>query len=62
MVHDAGANTLSPFSRHCSRTAPPVFGYYRERIGEGQEGAVLKVVLLKAAETVEQVLSFWGGA
>ncbi|KAF4137802.1 Pyridoxal-dependent decarboxylase C-terminal sheet domain-containing protein [Phytophthora infestans] len=53
VVHDTGANTMSMFSRHCSRPAPAVFGY---RASEDE----VSLQLLKAAETPEQVMSFWG--
>ena len=113
VVHDAGANTLSTFSRfplrlsvlllvglivhrelracvafrfpvsscagvcnwsvsihvldggrrHCSRTCPPVYGYYRPGVGSAGTSAVKpKLVLLKAAEPIEHVLSFWEDA
>ncbi|MCK6505164.1 diaminopimelate decarboxylase [Myxococcota bacterium] len=48
-VHDAGAYTLSMWSRYNSRQAPAVIGLRGER-----------AELLKAAETVEQVAAFWG--
>ncbi|EKX33156.1 hypothetical protein GUITHDRAFT_158931 [Guillardia theta CCMP2712] len=54
VVHDVGANTLSMFSRHCSRQAPPVYGYRRRQEGDGVE-----VVLIKEMEPVEDVLRFW---
>ncbi|KAG3188869.1 hypothetical protein PC128_g12008 [Phytophthora cactorum] len=53
VVHDTGANTMSMFSRHCSRPAPAVFGY---RASEDE----ISLQLLKPAETPEQVMSFWG--
>lgn len=70
VVHDAGANTLSLFSRHCSRQAPPVYGYYRpadvgkERVlgtaGRDRSGEALAVALLKPQEEMRHVLQFWG--
>ncbi|GMF34691.1 unnamed protein product [Phytophthora fragariaefolia] len=53
VVHDTGANTMSMFSRHCSRPAPAVYGY---RTSEDE----ISLELLKPAETPEQVMSFWG--
>ena len=31
VLREAGANTLSLYSRHCSRLALPVFGYRKKR-------------------------------
>ncbi|KAJ0399596.1 hypothetical protein P43SY_008915 [Pythium insidiosum] len=53
VIHDAGSNTMSLFSRHCSRPAPPVYGY---RVMDGE----LSMELLKPAETAEDVMRFWG--
>lgn len=49
VVHDAGAYTLAMWSRYNSRQAPAVIGLRGDQ-----------AVLLKAAETVEQVAAFWG--
>ncbi len=46
---------------HCSRTAPPVYGYYCAQADDGKRSSI-NVVLLKPAETLEDVLSFWEGA
>ena len=60
---DAGANTLSLFSRHCSRPAPAVYAF-RQRIdrnangGRGDEHMI--VTCIKAQETEEDLLRFWG--
>jgi hypothetical protein len=54
VIHDAGAYTLSMWSRYNSRQAPPVYGY-------SVLGGKVDLRLLKRAETVEDVLSFWGG-
>lgn len=54
VVHDSGANTLSLFSRHCSRRAPAVYGYIRD--GDGR----VVVRLIKEKETVQDVARFWG--
>jgi len=56
VVHDTGANCLSLFSRHCSRGAPPVLGYWRDDSAE--DGFALSVI--KEGEEVDDVLSFWG--
>ncbi|KAG7402302.1 hypothetical protein PHYBOEH_000010 [Phytophthora boehmeriae] len=54
VVHDTGANTMSMFSRHCSRPAPAVYGYRTDEEGE------ISLELLKPAESPEEVMSFWG--
>ena len=46
---------------HCSRTAPPVYGYYCTQADDGKWSRI-NVVLLKPAESLEDVLSFWEGA
>jgi diaminopimelate decarboxylase len=51
VVHDAGAYTLSAWSRYNSRRAPAVYGF---------EGDPPALRLLKAAESEEDVLRFWG--
>ena len=55
VVHDAGANTLALWSRHCSRLAPPVFTY--ERVDDGE----LSVKMRMPGERLERVLDFWRG-
>jgi hypothetical protein len=40
-------------------TAPPVYGYYCADDGKRSR---INVVLLKPAESLEDVLSFWEGA
>jgi len=52
---DAGANTFSLFSRHCSRIAPKVLGF---RTGGG--GEITEIVVLKEAESIESLCGFWG--
>ena len=56
VVHDAGANTIALWSRHCSRLRPPVYTYERD-----DEGAALRVSTRLEAERLETVLDFWGG-
>lgn len=53
VIHDTGSNTISLFSRHCSRPAPAVYGYR-------STGDDITVDLLKPAETPEEVMRFWG--
>lgn len=55
ILHDCGANSLSVFSRHCSRQAPSVIGYRM------QEDGKVNFEVLKEAETVEDLLIFWKG-
>lgn len=50
IIQDAGAYTLSMWSRYNSRQIPKVIGYYRD--GEAFE-------ILKAREALEEVLQFW---
>lgn len=54
VAHDTGANTLSLFSRHCSRQAPAVYGYTKD------EGGEISIQLIKERETVQDVARFWG--
>mmetsp|Transcript_98 Transcript_98/g.267 ORF Transcript_98/g.267 Transcript_98/m.267 type:complete len:478 (-) Transcript_98:77-1510(-) len=56
VLREAGANTLSIFSRHCARQAPKVLGYRR---GDGTTEP--KLVVLKEAEDFADVVRFWGG-
>ena len=55
IMKDAGANTMSMYSRHCSRLCPPVYGY------RWTDGKVTSLVEIKARETTEQLNNFWGG-
>jgi len=50
IIQDAGAYTLSMWSRYNSRQIPKVIGYY-------QDGAAFEI--LKARERLEEVLNFW---
>ena len=54
VVHDTGANTLSVFSRHCSRPSPRVFGYARDSEGK------IYLRMVKDKETIQDVARFWG--
>lgn len=53
VIRDAGANCLSLYSRHCSRQSPAVWGYE-------MENGVPKFEQLRAQESVQDVLRFWG--
>lgn len=55
VMMDAGANTLSLFSRHCSRPAPAVFGFRTDPSGS------LLVTCVKSRETDESLFGFWDG-
>jgi len=50
VIHDAGAYTLSMWSRHCSRGIPPAWG-----ISKGE------LVALHKGESPEDVVRFWSG-
>ena len=54
VIRDTGSNTISLFSRHCSRPAPVVYGYSKET------GDCFLTKTLKPRETVEAMLGFWG--
>lgn len=53
MILDAGANTLSLYSRHCSRQALGVFGYCRSTDGD------ITMVCIKKLEQPWSVVEFW---
>lgn len=55
VVHDTGANTISTFSRHCSRQQPAIYGY-----AAAPDGKAVTIKLLKPREEVEEVLRQWG--
>lgn len=57
VLREAGSNTLSLFSRHCSRLAPPVLGY---RLAKDQN-EVEELVVLKSQEDLASLCGFWGG-
>jgi diaminopimelate decarboxylase len=50
---DAGANTVSIFSRHCSRLAPVIYGF--RRIGDD-----IVIACIKEQESEQDLLQFWG--
>ena len=51
VIEDAGAYTLSMWSKYNSRQAPAVYGYRADGDFE----------VLKPRETIEDVVRFWGG-
>lgn len=53
VMKDSGSSTLSMFSRHCSRTCPPVYGI---RLAGGK----VQIETLKGRETMQQLSAFWG--
>ncbi len=63
---DAGANTLSLFSRHCSRPAPAVYVFRRcneentKAVGRGESKDHMIVTCIKPQETEEDLFHFWG--
>ena len=64
LILDAGANTLSLFSKHCSRLSPPVFAFRRVRLQNKQGEAIGKSVYLvsciREGEKESDLLEFWG--
>ena len=54
VVHDAGANTLALWSKHCSRLAMPVYSYSRDADGR------MRVRKRLEGESLENMLGFWG--
>ena len=54
VLRDTGANTLSLFSRHCSRRSPSVYGFTRDEDGK------VCVRLVKEKESIRDVARFWG--
>ncbi|MES2205860.1 MAG: diaminopimelate decarboxylase [Pseudomonadota bacterium] len=51
IVHDAGANTINLWSRHCSRNVPKVIGYTSPN----------DFTVLRNKETYSDLIKFWGG-
>lgn len=52
IISDAGANTLSTFSKHCSRLTPPIFCF---RVIENRT----HLAIIKEEESFERALEFW---
>jgi len=59
VIHDAGANTLSLFSRHCSRLAPAVWGFACSASSDG-DGHIVHIACVKEMESMNDMLRFWG--
>uniref|UniRef100_A0A7S2Q2D8 Diaminopimelate decarboxylase n=1 Tax=Skeletonema marinoi TaxID=267567 RepID=A0A7S2Q2D8_9STRA len=60
VIRDVGSNTMSLFSRHCSRLAPIIYGYRKEKRSDEVAGSTkYQIKLLKERETPEQVYNFW---
>ena len=59
LVLDAGANTISLFSRHCSRPAPVVYAF-RRIFCDDNSSSELRIVCIKQQETEEDLMKFWG--
>lgn len=55
VIHDAGAYTLSMWSRHCSRGLPLVLGYDERDEGGGK----IDFKTLRQSEAPEDVVAFW---
>lgn len=61
VILDAGANTLSLFSRHCSRSSPAVYAFRRAvAVVNGLNQSRFLISRVREAETDQQVLDFWG--
>ena len=58
VMKDAGANTLSLFSRHCSRLCPAVWGYR----WDPKRAGLAAMFELKPREALSSVSQFWGAA
>jgi diaminopimelate decarboxylase len=58
VILDAGANTISLFSRHCSRVSPAVIGF-RSFESDSLGRSRFRCARLRDEETVDQVLNFW---
>jgi len=56
VMKDAGANTLSLFSRHCSRLCPAAYGYH----WNPARTEVVALTILKEREPIQDVFKFWG--
>mmetsp|Transcript_33325 Transcript_33325/g.57066 ORF Transcript_33325/g.57066 Transcript_33325/m.57066 type:complete len:89 (-) Transcript_33325:32-298(-) len=54
VLEEAGGNTLSMATSHCSRRRPPVYGYTRD-VGSG----ALEIEAISRGTTIEQALAVW---
>jgi diaminopimelate decarboxylase len=67
VLMDCGANTLSLFSRHCSRQSPVVIGFRRlsyrlkaKKAGQAdEERSEFLFAVIRQQETAEEVMAFW---
>jgi diaminopimelate decarboxylase len=66
LIHDAGANTLSTFSKHCSRLMPPVYVFKSSQSQDmslpsslKREKDLIKLLRIKEGETVDRAMAFW---
>lgn len=61
---DAGANTISMFSRHCSRPAPAVYAFRQcNKVNatiSGCRSEELVITCIKPQETEDELFHFWG--
>ena len=56
---DAGANSISLFSRHCSRSSPAVYAYVTHSLADGSSEVTAACV--RPAESTMDIFKFWGG-
>merc|ERR1719229_437196 len=59
VLREAGANTLSLFSRHCQRQVPAVYGYKWRMESEG-EVEIQEWITLKHSEDLDSCSKHWG--
>lgn len=57
VVCDCGGNSVSIKNMHCSRPIPAVYGYRKQ--ATGQNDGDLAFVKLKAAQSLDNLVSFW---
>eukprot|EP00977_Amphora_coffeiformis_P027912 scaffold34662_cov176-Amphora_coffeaeformis.AAC.1 len=58
----AGAYTISMYSRHTSQLVPAVYGYRGNSVAAAaDDGAAVQFTTLKKAETLQDLVRFWGG-
>jgi diaminopimelate decarboxylase len=55
---DAGANSISLFSRHCSRASPAVYAYVTRSMADGSSEVAAACV--RPAESTTDIFKFWG--
>lgn len=63
IVMDAGANTISLFSRHCSRLCPAVYAFRTLSLSSQSDNTKKEVVygtVIKRRETEDELCTFWG--